>query len=276
MFYKNQVIELISNFYFEKYECKKNLLYLVKQKLFEKFHIKNQIGNYPILMKNYFEILKHDLFKSNIFNLYRSIFQKALEMKLIRYLEFKYFLIKILNLIDDRYTNIIDSDFKTYAVLSLLNSFREGLPRVALHKLFFTLTTREIFIKTIIKYDEIYSKKKDIYYSQSFFLPQPISTANWKGPYDKNLEVLIKKLENIKIIKTIYSKNMKLAVITNKGLNFLNAKREDNNYINDLLEDSMELVIRFKGWSGNRIQNFLKTYIIDDFSKYSKGDVLLY
>lgn len=285
MYYKNLVIKLIEKCYFDDFEKKENLLYLLEDHFHQYFYQDYETMNYQLKLPNFFNYFRCNMFNFNIITLYDRILEKAYTSELIKSFEYEFLFEKIMNIIDGLYSNINDSEIKIYAILCILKAFNRKLPKVALLKYYFILVKPKIFKAVINKFDELYKakvdpsikeKNKQIFFSETLLIPDFTFIAEMFGPYDIDFDDLLKDMEKLFLIEIIYENRAQNTKIVKKGIEFLNQSINNKVYVSELMMDAKELSARFKDWSGHEIEQFLKKYIIKDFTKYIKGEILRY
>lgn len=295
MFYKDEIFNLVEICFYDMEEVLLPLKKLIEDEYCSYFYQYERFSNTQLLIPNYYNKMKCELFPFNTLRIYERAFEKAIKKDYIDEYEFDYLSLKVYNLVSGFYKNIISSQLKYISILSILNVFEKELPKVALMKLIFILVSPKIFVLVLRKYDEKYrnyydsskksierrnnehSKNKEKFYkSESILIPEQQFQANYQGPYDPNISYILKSLEYNGFIEIHYKNNGEFSKLTPEGKNYLMKTSKEEKYVKDLIIDAAELADRFLGWSGNKIESFLKDYILKDFSIYKRGDVLLY
>jgi len=284
MFYKDKIFDLMDICFYDM-EVLKPLKKLIEDEYYSYFYQYERFSNAKLFIPNYYNKMKCELFPFNILRIYERAFEKAIKKDFIDESEFNYLSLKVYSLVSGYYKNITNSQLKYNSILSILTVFESELPKVALMKLIFILVRPKIFVLVLKKYDEYYRnyekrnneilKNKEIFYkSESILIPEQQFQSNFQGPYDPNINHILNSLKYNGFIEIRYKNQGEYSKLTLEGEKYLIKTSKEEKYVNDLIIDAAELADRFSGWSGHKIESFLKDHILKDFSNHQRGDIL--
>ena len=258
----------------EKIELARLFLIEIRNTMYKNVEYKSMV----IPMKNYLREWKYSLLDTNILLLFKSIIRKAQKQSIVSDRESELLMEELIDLLVANRAQLSLSNAQIFAVLAILKVYKKPVHEVVLNKIYHLISNPEKMELAIKVFDEMYESGASKIISippLPFCLPS-IPIADFQGPHYLELEQLLPSLEAIGQVEIKRKRRGDiLAEITLDGIDYVDEKVETIPSLRIIITNIEELERRFGGWSGNRLQKFIKDHVEKDFrTKYRKGDVI--
>ena len=277
MGYREVLTEYIDFIFDEVPETKDHLKFMIEKEFFTLTIKQYNLFNIYMPLVNEINLYKLSNSKPYFFDIISKVLQKAEEEGVINNIFYHTLLYILMEFILNPEYIGNTSERKAFSILALLDVYERELEAVFLQKNLYILQDSRIFLKTILKYDLIYRQedKEDLNMIPHLITPEiPIFIKNFQGPFDRNLNHMLRQLEHLKYLTVNYTNTTIYTKIDENGRNYLHENIKSYHYVNKIYLDSIELANRFKEWSGHELELFLKNEVNPELRTIKRGKIV--